>query len=169
MLKSTLLIVMMLVSPIWPLGPQPLPGDPFLMVNKNTHQLAYVQDGHIQMTFPVATGRTKELTPEGLFTITVKAKHPYYRKKDIPGHDPDNPLGSRWIGFDARGTNGRIFGVHGTNAPHTIGSDITNGCIRLTNDNVEKLFEKVPLGTKILITASDNPFEQLAREYGAME
>lgn len=157
-----------LMSPIWPLGTNPLPGDPFVIVNKTTNETAFIQDNRIEAIFSAGTGKTEDLTPEGLFTITVKAADPYYRKKDIPGGDPDNPLGTRWIGFDAENTDGRIYGIHGTNQPESIGHYVSNGCIRLHNANVEALFEKVPLGTKILILTTDKPFEDIGKEYGVL-
>jgi len=163
-----LLAIILFTSPIWPLGRNPLPGDPFIIVNKESNQLAYIDDGKVQHTFPVATGKTTTLTPEGLFNVTVKAKNPYYRKKNIPGGDPRNPLGSRWIGFDAEGTDGRIYGIHGTNQPSSIGKYISNGCIRMHNKHVEYLFDQVPVGTKVLVVKTNKSFYQLGKEHGAI-
>ena len=164
-----LLAILLVASPIWPLGRNPLPGDPFIIVNKENNLLAYIDKGMIQQTFPVATGKTTELTPEGIFTVTVKAKNPYYRKKNIPGGDPRNPLGTRWIGFDAKGTDGRIYGIHGTNQPSSIGKYISNGCIRMQNKNVEYLFDKVPIGTKVLVVKTTKSFSEIGKEYGAIK
>lgn len=163
------LIASLSLSPLWPLGANPIPGDPFLIVNKQTNQLAFIEDNRIQMITDVATGMTNELTPEGMFTVTVKAANPYYRKKNINGGDPNNPLGTRWIGFDAVGTDGRIYGLHGTNRPDSIGKYVSQGCIRLQNQNIESLYELIPLGTKILILTTTKNFEQLAYEYGAIQ
>ena len=148
---------------------EPNGGKPFLIVNKANNKLAYVKGGKVEEIIDVATGKTNDLTPEGLFTVVVKAKNPYYRKKDIPGGDPRNPLGSRWIGFDAQGTDGRTYGVHGTNAPWSIGRYISNGCIRMENKNVERLYEKVPIGTKILVTMSAKSFKAIAKEQGYIQ
>ncbi|MGD6956386.1 L,D-transpeptidase [Rossellomorea aquimaris] len=164
-----LLAIILFASPIWPLGRNPLPGDPFIIVNKESNQLAYIDDGKVQRTFPVATGKTTTLTPEGLFNVTVKAKNPYYRKKNIPGGDPRNPLGSRWIGFDAKGTDGRIYGIHGTNQPSSIGKYISNGCIRMHNKHVEFLFDQVPVGTKVLVVKTNKSFYQLGKNHGAIK
>ncbi|WP_371825449.1 L,D-transpeptidase [Pontibacillus sp. ALD_SL1] len=164
-----LLVFILLVSPIWPIGENPSRGYPFVIVNKTTNELAFMDDGKIQGVYPVATGKTSDLTPEGLHTITVKAKNPYYRKLNIPGGDPKNPLGTRWIGFDAKDTDGRIYGVHGTNRPDSIGKYISNGCIRMNNKNVEALYEKIPIGTKILVTSTNKSFQQLGKEYKAID
>ncbi len=164
-----LLAIMLMASPIWPLGRNPLPGDPFLIINKESNQLSFINEGKVVGTYGVATGKTTDLTPEGLFTVTVKAKNPYYRKKNIPGGDPRNPLGSRWIGFDAEGTDGRIYGVHGTNQPSSIGKYISNGCIRMLNKNVEFIYDRVPIGTKVLVVKTSKSFQELGKEYGALK
>jgi lipoprotein-anchoring transpeptidase ErfK/SrfK len=157
------------ISPLWPLGPNPLPGDPFVIVNKTTNELALIDDNKVQTVVSVGTGKTKELTPEGLFTITVKAEEPYYRRKDIPGGDPKNPLGSRWIGFDAEETDGRTFGIHGTNQPASIGKYVSQGCIRAQNEVISSLYPLIPLGTKILVTSTNKSFQQIAKEHRAIQ
>lgn len=162
-----LFLLLLLGSPIWPLG-DTLPGDPVIIVNKRINELAWVRDGEIQLLTKVATGKTSDLTPEGIFTIIVKHRDPYYRRANIPGGHPKNPLGTRWMGFDARDTDGRIYGLHGTNQPAAIGKYVSNGCIRLSNSIVEKLYELVPIGTKVLIVDTKNSFEEIAREHGAM-
>lgn len=140
-------------------------GEFFIIINKASNKLAYIENDEVKGIMPVGTGKSQELTPEGLFTVKVKAVNPYFRKKNIPGGDPRNPLGTRWIGFDARGTDGRIYGIHGTNQPETIGQFISNGCVRMLKSDVEHLYNKVSIGTKIWITLSDEDFETLAKDY----
>jgi lipoprotein-anchoring transpeptidase ErfK/SrfK len=168
-MKTMLLFLSIIASSIWPLGPNPLIGDPFIIINKQTNELAYINQNEIQEIYPVATGKSNDLTPEGEFTVIVKAVDPYYRKKDIIGGDPKNPLGTRWIGFDAKESDGRTFGIHGTNNEDSIGRYVTQGCVRMNNKNVERLFEVIPLGTRILILNSNETFEELAIKHGAME
>ncbi|MCF2649796.1 L,D-transpeptidase [Niallia circulans] len=163
-----ILSIFLTVSPIWPLGQNPLPGDSFVIINKKTNQLSIIDENRVQTIISVSTGKTEDLTPDGLFTITVKAVEPYYRKKNIAGGHEDNPLGTRWIGFDAKNTDGRIYGIHGTNNPGTIGNYVSNGCVRMQNEAVESIYDLIPLGTKVLITKSDKSFEELAKEYGAI-
>ncbi|WP_121662704.1 L,D-transpeptidase [Metabacillus litoralis] len=167
-MKALFLFLFIIHSPFWPLGDNPIPGDPFIIINKQTNELAFINDNEIKEIHHVATGKTKELTPEGKFTITVKAVDPYYRKKDIPGGDPKNPLGTRWIGFDAEDTDGRTFGIHGTNNKDSIGHYVTQGCVRMQNEEVETFYKKVPLGTKVLITNTEESFENLAIKHGAI-
>lgn len=165
---SNLIIFILLMSPLWPVGENPIVGDPFLIVNKRTNELAYINEGRIEKIYKVATGKEDDLTPVGKFTVTVKAVKPYYRKKNIPGGAVENPLGSRWIGFDAEGTNGRIYGVHGNNNPDSIGRYITQGCVRMYNEEVEELYTQIPVGTQIAIVSSKLPFKKIGQEYGAI-
>lgn len=141
---------------------------PFIIINKTVNQLAFIRNGKIEAVYPVATGVNTLLTPEGLFTVTVKAKNPYYRKKNIPGGTPNNPLGTRWIGFNAKGTDGRVYGIHGTNNPSLIGKYVSQGCVRMYNQDVEQLYEKVPIGTKVVIVRSNEPFVAIGKRYGAL-
>lgn len=159
--------MMLSISIIFPLG-ETVVGDPFVIVNKKTNQVAFIQQGRIDKVLPVATGKDNKLTPEGTFTIVVKAVDPYYRKKNIAGGDKQNPLGTRWIGFDAEDTDGRIYGLHGTNRPSSIGKYVTAGCVRLQNEEIEKLFNDIPIGTKIIITTSSDSFEELGIRAGAL-
>lgn len=162
------LTMLLFLSPIWPLGENPLPGDPYLIINKRTNKIAFINHNEVRRIFPVATGRSVKQTPEGEFTVVVKAVNPYYRKKQIPGGAKNNPLGTRWIGIDARGTDGRIYGIHGNNDPDSIGRYVSAGCARMHEKDVQQLFELVPLGTKILILRSNESFEKLAKAHGAI-
>ncbi|ANB56594.1 L,D-transpeptidase catalytic domain protein [Anoxybacillus sp. B7M1] len=164
-----LMAIMLSCSLLWPTTSSASSAtQPFIIINKATNQLAFIRGGRIEAVYPVATGVTTALTPEGLFTVKVKAKNPYYRKKSIPGGAPSNPLGTRWIGFDAQGTDGRIYGIHGTNNSQSIGRYVTQGCVRMHNRDVETLYEKIPEGTKVFIVRSNESFAVLARQQGAM-
>ncbi|WP_407648395.1 L,D-transpeptidase [Gottfriedia endophytica] len=163
-----MLAIMIIINPLWPLGDNPRAGDPFIIINKSINKLAFINEGKIQKVYSVATGKTPKLTPEGLFNVVFKVKNPYFRKKKIPGGDPRNPLGSRWIGFDAENTDGTIYGIHGNNDPTSIGKYISNGCVRMRNEEVNELYEKVPIGTKVFIVNTSKSFEQLAKEKGAI-
>jgi hypothetical protein len=122
-------------------------------VNKTTNKLYLYYNGSVIKTYPVATGRTKKLTPEGIFRIGFKAVKPGWTKngKTIPGGSPQNPLGERWLGLRVNGDNARIYGIHGTNNPSSIGKHVSNGCIRMYNKNVIELYNRVPLNTQVWI------------------
>lgn len=154
-------ILFVIGSPIWPLEPNPVHGDPVVIVNISSKEFAYFENGELLLTSPVAVGKKETKTPVGLFTVTVKANQPYYRKLDIPGGDPKNPLGSRWIGFDALNTDGRIYGLHGTNRPSSIGYAVSNGCIRLPKEILEELYDHIEVGTKVYVTEENLSFMDL--------
>ncbi len=75
----------------------------------------------------------------------------YARYADgMPGGE-DNPLGARALYlFDADGHDSYLR-IHGTNKPRTIGTAVSNGCARLTNDHVTDLFDRVPIGTAVIL------------------
>ncbi|MDQ0417652.1 SH3-like domain-containing protein [Croceifilum oryzae] len=118
-------------------------------INKKTNKLYLYQDGQVTKTYPVATGRTKDLTPEGTFTMVVKIVAPGW--KGIPGGVPENPLGKRWLGFSVKGDSGRVYGVHGTNHPESIGTNASSGCVRMGEENLLELYKLIPEGTPIWI------------------
>jgi len=135
---------------------------PLIVINKKTNELAYFKNGELVKTFPVATGKKPSYTPEGTFKIVNKIKNrPYYKEK-IPGGDPKNPLGKRWLGLDANGTNGTTYAIHGNNNPRSIGKYVSAGCVRMHNEDVEWLFDEVKLNTKVVITTSKESLETIA-------
>ncbi len=69
---------------------------------------------------------------------------------------PGNPLGSRAL-YLFRGNRDTMYRIHGTHAPHTIGTSVSNGCIRLINSHVEDLYERVPLGTRVIVHSDPLP------------
>ncbi|WP_409305527.1 triple tyrosine motif-containing protein [Peribacillus sp. SCS-155] len=133
-----------------------------IIVNKATNKLAYMNGGKLVKTFKVATGRQRSYTPEGKFMIVRKIiNRPYYHG-NIPGGDPRNPLGNRWLGLNARGTYGTTYAIHGNNNPSSIGTYASSGCIRMYDNEVEWLYSQVRLYTPVIITYSSKSFESLA-------
>ncbi|MBO3462659.1 MAG: L,D-transpeptidase [Aetokthonos hydrillicola CCALA 1050] len=89
----------------------------------------------------------------GNFYILRKLKNPTWinplTDESIPGGNPKNPLGHYWIEF---WTDGRdSIGMHGTPNPETVGKTISHGCIRMYNKDVEDLFQKVSVGTPVIV------------------
>jgi len=93
----------------------------------------------------------------GVKTITRKAEWPGWtppaemlkRRPDLPAHmegGPANPLGAR-----AMYLGSTLYRIHGTNEPATIGQNVSSGCIRLTNEDVIDLYERVKVGTKVIV------------------
>ena len=69
----------------------------------------------------------------------------------MPG-GPSNPLGSRALYLFKNGRD-TLYRIHGTNEPWTIGKAASSGCVRLTNADITDLYEKVPLGTRVIVGA----------------
>ncbi|MCH5583841.1 L,D-transpeptidase family protein [Shimazuella sp. AN120528] len=126
------------------------PDDYKIEINKTTNYLyLYNKYGKVIKTYRVATGKTKALTPEGTFEIIIKINQPGW--KGIPGGDPRNPLGPRWLGLQVGGDNGRTYGIHGTNQPSSIGTHASHGCVRMYSNQVIELYNTVGTGTLVWI------------------
>jgi lipoprotein-anchoring transpeptidase ErfK/SrfK len=103
------------------------------------------------VSYRVGLGKQNR-TPTGDFTIQVKQENPSWWKDGavVPYGDPENVLGTRWMGFENRpGTSG--YGIHGTDVPSSIGKDMSMGCVRMRNEEVQELFDFVPRGTLVTI------------------
>ncbi len=137
-----------------------------IIINKSTNQLGYFHNGELVQVFAVGTGRSNSLTPEGSFIIVNKIKNRPYYKKNIPGGHPRNPLGNRWLGLNARGTNGTTYAIHGNNNSASIGKYVSGGCVRMYNDEVRWLFEQVELYTPVIIGHYSANFEEAAKKVG---
>ena len=136
-----------------------------IIINKKVNKLAFYENGKLVKTYNVATGRTSRLTPEGTFYIREKIKNRPYYKHNIPGGDPRNPLGKRWLGLSKQENGGYPYAIHGNADESSIGKYISGGCVRMHNKEVIELFSKVKMGTKVVITASKKTFNQLAAPY----
>jgi L,D-transpeptidase ErfK/SrfK len=107
--------------------------------------------------FALAIGDEADRSIIGEFKVGAKRKDPAWRvpasiraeKPELPAEvpaGPDNPLGSRWL------TIGRTsYGIHGTNVRWSIGREATHGCLRLYEDEIQRLFDRVREGTRLQI------------------
>ncbi|TJY40861.1 L,D-transpeptidase [Cohnella pontilimi] len=125
----------------------------FIVIRKDLNRLYYYEQGKLVKSFKVATGLKSSYTPKGLFTVHEKVKNrPWYKEK-IPGGDPRNPLGDRWLGLKVT-INGKVsyaYGIHGTNNEKSIGKYVSKGCIRMYNKDVHWLYDQIKTGTPVLI------------------
>ncbi|OMF90049.1 hypothetical protein BK144_18575 [Paenibacillus sp. FSL R7-0273] len=137
-----------------------------IVVNKKTNTLGFFSGGKLEKVFPVATGKTKNLTPEGTFRMVLKAKNRPYYKENIPGGDPSNPLGDRWLGLEVNGTYGTTYAIHGNNNESSIGKYVSAGCIRMHNDDIHWLYPKVAKNTPVIITTSSLDLKSIAAKHG---
>lgn len=118
-----------------------------IVVDKSQNILTLKEDDRIVKTYRVSTGKDYS-TPTGNFVITNKLTNPtwYTAGAVVPADSPKNILGSRWLGISKEG-----YGIHGTTDPGSIGTQVTAGCVRLTNPDVEELYAIVPEGTEVVI------------------
>ena len=73
----------------------------------------------------------------------------------MPG-GPDNPLGARAL-YLWQGNKDTLYRIHGTNEPWTIGHSVSAGCIRMTNEDVADLYDRIPVDTKVIVLATATP------------
>jgi len=118
-----------------------------IVVDKSQNTLILKTDEEIIRTYIVSTGLNNS-TPVGNFKIVNKLTRPTWFKAGavVAANSPDNILGSRWMGFDLPG-----YGIHGTTDPDNLGKQITQGCVRMSNSEVEELYAIVPVGTEVTI------------------
>lgn len=145
--------------------PEILPGH--LLVVPQQHFLYYVEEPGMAMRYGVGVGRAG-LEFRGVAHIQVKKEWPTWRPTNdmierdpvayarfvdndyIQPGGPGNPLGARalYLFKDGRDT---YFRIHGTTQPSSIGRSISNGCIRMINEHVMDLYERVPVGTQVTV------------------
>jgi len=118
-----------------------------IVVDKSLNQLLLTEDNEFIKLYQVATGKNNS-TPVGTFTITTKLTNPvwYTGGAVVPPDSPENILGTRWLGIDREG-----YGIHGSVDPDAMGQQVTAGCVRMRNNEVEELYAIVPVGTEVTI------------------
>ncbi|MFA7676839.1 MAG: L,D-transpeptidase family protein [Candidatus Omnitrophota bacterium] len=118
-----------------------------IAVDKSQNLLLLKRKQEVVKTYIVSTGKDNS-TPTGNFRIINKLANPtWYRTGAvIAPNSPENILGTRWLGFDSKG-----YGIHGTTEPEMLGRQITLGCVRMKNEDVEELFDIIPVGTEVII------------------
>jgi len=123
-----------------------------IVISLTDRKLAVIEDGAVVKIYDTAIGAPRSPSPVGTFQVVIRIVLPTYyaRGKVIPPGEK-NPLGTRWIGLSLKG-----FGIHGTNVPKSIGRAASHGCIRLRNDDVEELFERVRPGDVVEFHAQRN-------------
>ncbi len=110
-------------------------------------KLAVMEGDDVIATFPVAVGADASPSPEGEFQIVNRVANPvYYHAGAVIPSGKDNPVGTRWLGLSVKG-----YGIHGTNAPRSIGHAASHGCIRLRNRDMEQLFTMLQVGDVVQI------------------
>jgi hypothetical protein len=119
-----------------------------IVVNLPSRTLDYYEQDQWIRQFPIAIGKVSTPTPLGNYCVEDKEVNPTWYPPDQPysvPSGPENPLGYRWLGFSGN------YGIHGTNQPDSIGSSVSNGCIRMQENDVESLFAAVDDATPIQV------------------
>ena len=130
-----------------------------LVINVGDLMLYWMREGDLVGAFPVGVGRVAWETPSGHYSIVGRRRDPVWHvppkiqremrekgepvKRVVPP-GPDNPLGKYWLQLSLPG-----YGIHGTNAPRSVGKYTTHGCIRLRPDDEERLYHGVSNGTAV--------------------
>jgi lipoprotein-anchoring transpeptidase ErfK/SrfK len=136
------------------------------------HHLYLVQEGGKARRYGVGVGgegfgwsgvaavHSKQEWPDWYPTNNILQRQPQLRArmKELPGGQgvaggPENPLGARalYLWQDDKDT---LYRIHGTNEPWTIGQNVSSGCIRMINDDVIDLYDRTPVGTKVVVLPS---------------
>ena len=127
-----------------------------IIVNTNERFLYFLLPNNLAIRYGVGVGRDG-FQWAGAHRITRKAEWPDWtpppemiaRQPYLPrwmAGGPGNPLGARALYI---GTT--VYRIHGTNAPETIGQAVSSGCFRLVNDDVTDLYQRVPVGTLVIV------------------
>ena len=137
-------------------SPQFKPGQ--LIVSFSDKRLYFVTKPGEALSYPIAIPRTQSRW-QGVMQVSDKKVNPSWTPTPtmikenprlpawVPGGHPLNPLGVRalYLGSSA-------YRIHGTDAPWTIGQPVSKGCIRMYNQDVIDLYNRVPVGTKVTVT-----------------
>jgi L,D-transpeptidase ErfK/SrfK len=116
-----------------------------LVISIPDRKIALLENGLVVKVYPIAVGKQSTPSPNGSFHIVSRVVKPtWYQPGKVVGPGPENPLGTRWMGLGYKG-----YGIHGTNRPRSIGKAASHGCIRMRNQDVEELFERVEVGDPV--------------------
>ncbi len=127
-----------------------------IVIDTPSRFLYLVQPGGRALRYGIGVGRPG-FTWSGMKTVSAKREWPDWtppaemlrRRPDLPRHmagGPANPLGARALYLGSS-----LYRIHGTNEPHTIGQSVSSGCIRMMNEDVMDLYERVPVGARVQV------------------
>ncbi|BAT61574.1 putative L,D-transpeptidase YnhG precursor [Variibacter gotjawalensis] len=148
-----------------------------IVVDSDARYLYYVQGDGTAIRYGVTVGE-EALAFSGVAKVGRLAEWPDWiptadikrRLGNIPDRvagGPKNPLGARGI-YLYQGNKDTLFRIHGTNQPEYIGEAISSGCIRMTNEDVIDLYERVKTGTTVVVLApkqGDSPFNPRGQQH----
>lgn len=104
------------------------------------------------VSYPVAVGAAATPTPQGQFEVSKLVIEPIWQSPwtgEMHAPGPNSALGLRWIGFHT--SESGSFGFHGTPTLDSIGKAVSNGCVRMRNEDIVALFSQVTIGTPVKV------------------
>jgi lipoprotein-anchoring transpeptidase ErfK/SrfK len=127
-----------------------------IIINTSERLLYLVEGGGRALRYGIGVGRPG-FSWAGVHAVTNKREWPDWtppdemlrRRPDLPRHmagGPENPLGAR-----AMYLGSTLYRIHGSNEPWTIGTAVSSGCIRMRNEDVIDLYDRVRIGTKVVV------------------
>ena len=125
-----------------------------LLLNLKKRRVFVYQGQKIIASYPVAIGRRGWETPTGEFRVIQMVREPVWEHPftgQLVPSGKNNPLGARWIGFWTDGAN--FIGFHGTPQENLIGRAVSHGCVRMRDRDIKALFERVKIGTSVIVIA----------------
>lgn len=134
-----------------------------IVVSIPDRKLAVVEGGKVVKIYQTAVGAPATPSPTGTFKIINSVPDPvwYTKGRTVPA-GPSNPLGPHWLGLSAKG-----YGIHGTNAPASIGHNASHGCIRMRNRDIRELSGIVAVGDTVELHGERNA--ELDQIFGVAE
>ena len=131
-----------------------------IVIDTSTRHLYYTEANGQALRYGIGVGR-EGFAWKGVAKVQRKAEWPAWippsdmmkRRPDLPPRMEggiDNPLGARAL-YLFQGSRDTLFRIHGTNEPDTIGKAVSSGCIRMMNADVIDLYQRVPIGTKVVV------------------
>ena len=146
-----------------------------IIIDPASHFLYFIHDAEQAIRYGVGVGREGSVW-SGRATVRSKQEWPDWyppaemlvRKPELrqymvqmPGGlgmkgGPENPLGARAM-YLYSGNKDTLYRIHGTNEPWTIGTNVSSGCIRLTNEDIVDLYNRTPIGAKVIVFGTGKP------------
>ena len=124
-----------------------------MLVDISSRWVLYMIGDEVVAAWEGGVGKPGNETVPGQYKIGEKLKNPSWFRSGaplVPFGNPENPLGTRWLSWEANGVKSHL-GFHGTTDPSSVGGAVSSGCIRLRNEDVEQLFEILPEGADVLV------------------
>jgi hypothetical protein len=126
---------------------------PSVLVDLDARMLLYLHGNEVVRVWEVGIGKEGHETPVGSYLVGEKQTEPSWMPIGAPqlpfGH-PENPLGTRWIAWH-QGGQSTSYGIHGTSDPNAVGGRVSQGCVRMRNEDVQELFDLLPVGATVIV------------------